>query len=124
MQTSGKVYDEVSGTREETANGQKLSVWKSRRGMVVSPSVSRQGSQSTIGQPCQLLLRPTSRASIRKVRKRQQARSRSTSFASSGHSTKNRLEAEADAVGQLTTFSGFLRETLHQFLSFCELSLA
>ena len=45
-------------------------------------------------------------------------------FRKLGHSTRNRLEAEADAVGQVTTFSGFLRETLHQFLSFCELSLA
>jgi hypothetical protein len=45
-------------------------------------------------------------------------------FRKFGHSTRNRLEAEADAVGKVATFRGFFRDTLHQVLSFFELLLA
>ena len=68
------------------------------------------------------------RSTSRRVDSESEKRTASTfkvhEFRKLGHSTRNRLEAKANAVGQLTTFSGFLRETLHQFLSFCELSLA
>ncbi len=78
------------------------------------------GSRASQFQP----YRPTSRRVDSESEKGTANTFKVYEFCKLGHSTRNRLEPEADAVGQLTTFSGFLRETLQQFLSDCELSLA